>query len=155
MPFPSRSAIRWKRPEGWTVEPDITSDVIAPNSRGAVNVTVTPQPDAPNGTYNIILNVTTQDSTSQSISTVTIAEPLVAPAVTVDDINNELIGADSTMEYSTDGGTDWISYNSSNPPVFSGNQTVQVRVKATAMSPASESTTVSFTQPGCTESYSK
>ncbi|WMJ85864.1 DUF4073 domain-containing protein [Anaerocolumna sp. MB42-C2] len=134
-------------PEGWTVEPDITSDVIAPNSQGAVNVTVTPQPDAPNGTYNIILNVTTQDSTSQSISTVTIAEPLVAPAVTVDDINNELIGADSTMEYSTDGGTDWISYNSSNPPVFSGNQTVQVRVKATAMSPASESTTVSFTQP--------
>lgn len=134
-------------PEGWTVVPDITSDIIAPNSQGTVNVTVTPQPDAAGGTYNIILNISTQDSTSQSISTVTIAEPLTAPAVTADDVNNILVGTDNTMEYSTDGGAVWNACNSSNPPVFEGNQTVLVRVKATAVTPVSESTTVSFTQP--------
>lgn len=132
-------------PQGWNVEPDITSDIIAPHSQGRVNVLVTPPTDAANGTYNIILNVTTQDSTSQSISTVTIAEPLAAPNVTVNDVDNILVGADSTMEYSEDGSM-WTSYNSSNPPVFIGNKTIQVRVKGNAVTPASEITTVSFTQ---------
>lgn len=68
-----------------------------------------------------------------------------APNVTADDETNTLVGADATMEYSTDGGDTWTAYDPENPPVFEGEQTVQVRVAADGDTPAGEVTTVSFT----------
>ena len=69
-----------------------------------------------------------------------------APAVTIEDGNNTLIGADNTMEYSTDDGTTWKNYDSTNSPTFTGNVTVQIRVKADEATPAGEITTLRFTK---------
>jgi hypothetical protein len=68
-----------------------------------------------------------------------------APSVTANDVTNKLVGAGATMEYSTDGGSSWTTYNPDNTPTFDGNQTVKVRVKAEGINPAGEETTVSFT----------
>ncbi|MHC1685848.1 MAG: DUF4073 domain-containing protein [Clostridiaceae bacterium] len=68
-----------------------------------------------------------------------------APNVSADDVNNKIIGADGTMEYSTDGGTTWTDYNPSNEPTFPGNQTVEVRVKEAGINPAGDITTLNFT----------
>ncbi|QUI23939.1 DUF4073 domain-containing protein [Vallitalea pronyensis] len=68
-----------------------------------------------------------------------------APYVTGNDSSNILIGADDTMEYSTDGGSNWIVYNTNPVPKFSGNVTVKVRYKSTIITNASPSTVVVFT----------
>jgi hypothetical protein len=52
-----------------------------------------------------------------------------APNVSADDLNNVILGANNTMEYSTDS-NNWVSYNDSNIPTFQGNQIVKIRVKA-------------------------
>ncbi|MBB5147744.1 DUF4073 domain-containing protein [Ureibacillus thermosphaericus] len=67
-----------------------------------------------------------------------------APNVTVDDVNNIIIGIDETMEYKIDEG-DWTPYNEQTPPNLSGNKTVKVRVKATNDTPAGEETQLVFT----------
>ncbi|PYY29147.1 DUF4073 domain-containing protein [Paenibacillus illinoisensis] len=69
-----------------------------------------------------------------------------APDVQADDINNTIIGADATMEYSLDGGLQWISYSPEENPPIDGTYTVLVRVKATGNVPAGESTTLTFTE---------
>ncbi|SPF54051.1 exported hypothetical protein [Candidatus Desulfosporosinus infrequens] len=74
-----------------------------------------------------------------------------APAVTADDANNVIIGADASMEYSTNAGTNYTAYNATTAPTFAGNQTVLVRVVADATlgTPAGAVTTLSFTtNPG-------
>lgn len=61
-------------------------------------------------------------------------ETPAAPAVSADDVANTLIGANGTMEYSTDNGVTWYTYDTANPPIFDGNVTVMVRVAATGSS---------------------
>ncbi|WP_273326350.1 DUF4073 domain-containing protein [Vallitalea guaymasensis] len=68
-----------------------------------------------------------------------------APEVTGNDNTNVLIGADETMEYSTDNGNAWITYNNSNIPRFPGNITVKVRYKETSLTNASNAIDVRFT----------
>ncbi|RAK19861.1 S-layer family protein [Anoxybacillus vitaminiphilus] len=70
-----------------------------------------------------------------------------APDVTADDENNVIVGADATMEYSTNGGQSWTAYDPTNEPTFEGDQTVLVRVAAdpTAGTPAGETTELTFT----------
>lgn len=70
----------------------------------------------------------------------------VAPNVTVNDNTNRLIDADDTMEYSTDGGTSWTTYNPVQAPTFTGNVTVQIRVKASGDTSVGLVTTVIFTK---------
>lgn len=70
-----------------------------------------------------------------------------APQVTADDATDKLVGADATMEYSTDDGATWTNYDPDQAPAFSGNVTVLVRVKASADKPAGRTTSVTFTQP--------
>ncbi|AWB46542.1 hypothetical protein DCC85_21805 [Paenibacillus sp. CAA11] len=69
-----------------------------------------------------------------------------APKVTADDTENTLVGADSTMEFSTDSGANWTAYDPEHAPVFTGNVTVQIRVKATYSKPSGDVTTVHFTE---------
>jgi len=59
---------------------------------------------------------------------VSFSEPPPAPNVTANDETDMIVGANSSMEYSTDGGETWTFYEDWDPPVFSGTQTVQVRV---------------------------
>jgi len=70
-----------------------------------------------------------------------------APNVTADDTRNVIVGADETMEYSTDGGLTYTPYDPAHPPVFAGNVTVLVRVKAneTTGAPAGAAKTLTFT----------
>lgn len=69
-----------------------------------------------------------------------------APSVTADDTTNTIVGADSTMEYSVDSGDNWLTYNPAAAPVFTGNVTVWVRVKANEDIPAGNKTVLTFTQ---------
>ncbi len=70
-----------------------------------------------------------------------------APDVTADDELNVIVGADATMEYSTDGGASYTAYDPSNPPTFAGDVTVKVRVAANAVTGATAGadTTLTFT----------
>ncbi|REE69734.1 S-layer family protein [Paenibacillus taihuensis] len=67
-----------------------------------------------------------------------------APAVSADDVNNKLIGADDTMEFSVDG-VNYSPFDSSTPPLFPGEQTVQVRVAANSENAAGIAATIRFT----------
>jgi F5/8 type C domain/Domain of unknown function (DUF4073) len=69
-----------------------------------------------------------------------------APDVTGNDETNKLVGADSTMEYSSNSGTTWTSYDSRNTPTFNGNVSVLVRLKANGNTPAGEAVTILFTK---------
>ncbi|WP_153980422.1 DUF4073 domain-containing protein [Paenibacillus xylanilyticus] len=71
---------------------------------------------------------------------------VAAPAVTADDEANAIVGADGTMEYSTNAGVDWFVYSSANQPQFEGAQTVWVRVKATESTPVGPYVTLTFTE---------
>ncbi|MEC1768098.1 DUF4073 domain-containing protein, partial [Schinkia azotoformans] len=83
-------------------------------------------------TYSAILAVAINNTTPQP----------AAPNVLANDSENNLVGANSTMEYSTDNGVTWKTYDD---PTFNGNVTVLVRVKANDHVPAGLVTTVSFT----------
>ena len=68
-----------------------------------------------------------------------------APSVSANDTTNKIVGANATMEYSVDGGSNWTDYNTVEEPTFTGNQTVEIRVKAEGINPAGEIATISFT----------
>ncbi len=70
-----------------------------------------------------------------------------APNVTANDETDKIIGANATMEYSTNNGTTWTAYDEVNPPVFGGTQTVQVRIaeNTSTGAPAGAITTLYFT----------
>lgn len=68
-----------------------------------------------------------------------------APSVTANDTTNMILGADATMEYSIDGGTTWVSYDTNNEPNFIGDQTVLVRVSVIEGDPTGDVTTLNFT----------
>ncbi|MFD2328670.1 DUF4073 domain-containing protein [Cohnella sp. GCM10020058] len=70
-----------------------------------------------------------------------------APSVTADDVADKLVGATAAMEYSTDNGTTWTSYDPENAPVFSNYVTVLVRYKENGVRSASPTTSVSFNVP--------
>ncbi|HWL24594.1 MAG TPA: DUF4073 domain-containing protein, partial [Ureibacillus sp.] len=84
-----------------------------------------------NPTYSLTLTVTISNTTAQP----------PAPNVTANDSTNKLIGADSTMEYSTDNGATWKDYDN---PTFNGNVSVLVRVKVNGHTPAGLNTEVNF-----------
>lgn len=67
-----------------------------------------------------------------------------APSVTADDAANKIVGINSTMEYSIDGGA-WIKYTSD--PQLTGNHTVKVRISADAVTgtPVGAAKTLNFT----------
>jgi len=67
-----------------------------------------------------------------------------APTVTADDTNNVIVGADATMEYSSNGGASWTLYSTSPIPTFTGSQTVLVRIKATTTANASANVSLVF-----------
>jgi len=67
-----------------------------------------------------------------------------APNVSADDANNAIVGLDTTMEFSVDGGA-YIRYDGINAPQLDGERTVQVRVAASGSIPAGPSTTLIFT----------
>ncbi len=114
--------------------------------------------DAPvfRGNYTVQVRVkATAEVPAGEVTVLYFREPQVipipsAPSVTADDAANQLIGADGSMEYSTDHGNSWSSYEPSNPPVFNGNVTVQIRGKAEDGNPAGEVTTAIFTQNAAT-----
>lgn len=101
------------------------------------------------GDNEVTITVTAQDGTTVKTYKVVVTRGLFhpqAPTVTVDDINNLIMGADATMEYSTNDGTTWTSYQAQQVPTFDGNRTVLVRVKAVAgVSTASPATKLIFT----------
>jgi len=66
------------------------------------------------------------------------------PTVTADDINNVIIGMNTTMEYSLDGVT-YVAYNATTNLDLSGDKTVKVRVAAEGINPASDIVTLIFT----------
>ncbi|WP_217593543.1 S-layer homology domain-containing protein [Cohnella sp. GbtcB17] len=67
-----------------------------------------------------------------------------APDISADDASNKIVGLDTTMGFSIDGGA-YIRYDGTNMPELSGEHTVQVRVAASGSVPAGPSTTVIFT----------
>ncbi|MEI7027764.1 DUF4073 domain-containing protein [Paenibacillus sp. y28] len=76
---------------------------------------------------------------------ITYSNPLVLATVTADDDLDVLAGADASMEYSTDGGVNWTSYDPAEAPTFAGAKTVLVRTAASSTALAGEAIAVSFT----------
>ncbi|MBU3098393.1 MULTISPECIES: DUF4073 domain-containing protein [Clostridium] len=69
-----------------------------------------------------------------------------APTVTLDDINNIIIGINSTMEYAINGVASYTVYNATTPPNLKGDNTVNVRISAIeGVNNASLDTTLVFT----------
>jgi len=69
-----------------------------------------------------------------------------APSVTFDDVNNIIVGINSTMEYAIDGAINYVVYNEATPPNLPGNDIVKVRVSAIQyVNYASLPTTLIFT----------
>lgn len=87
------------------------------------------------------------NKTTNNSLVATVAAPAVAPSVTSDDSANTVSGIDGTMEFSTDGGSSWTSYDAGAPnlPDLTGTVTLQVRVKATANELPSEVKSLDFT----------
>ncbi|NDL68417.1 polysaccharide deacetylase family protein [Anaerotalea alkaliphila] len=68
-----------------------------------------------------------------------------APNVSADDVNNTVVGIDSTMEFKLSTDSTYTLYNGSNLPDLSGDKTLLVRVAAEGVNPASPDTTLNFT----------
>ncbi|QOS82205.1 DUF4073 domain-containing protein [Paenibacillus sp. JNUCC31] len=104
----------------------------------------------PEGATQLLVRALLQDGTETAPIYITLKDTLPAapeqPSIDNDDAKNILIGADSTMEFSVDGGTNWHKYDEENPPIFPGRVFVQVRVQADPVNqvPAGKAKTVSF-----------
>lgn len=102
------------------------------------------------GNHTLLVRVAAEEFNPASadttlIFTTNLTTP-VAPAVSVDDVNNVIVGINGTMEYSLDGATAYTTYNATIPPVLPGAHTVNVRVSAVAnISNVSPDTSLNFT----------
>ncbi|OME30923.1 hypothetical protein BSK63_16775 [Paenibacillus odorifer] len=67
-----------------------------------------------------------------------------APEVTADDLNNTIVGLDTSMEFSVDDGP-YVWYDGTNLPDLSGEHIVKVRVVASGSVPAGPATMLTFT----------
>ncbi|MCT4544122.1 MAG: chitobiase/beta-hexosaminidase C-terminal domain-containing protein [Vallitalea sp.] len=100
--------------------------------------------DANCGKYTIIAK--SGNSIEEHNIYLTPANNSKAPILSVDDINNVIIGEDANnlnMEYNFSDNS-WTNYNPNNPPIFPNDETVQVRFKNVGKMPASEITTLEF-----------
>jgi hypothetical protein len=101
------------------------------------------------GENEVTITVTAQDGATVKTYTITVTRDLFhpeAPAVTANDTTNLILGANETMEYSVNNGATWTNYNPQQAPIFAGNQTVLVRIKAvTGINIESPATTLVFT----------
>ncbi|OBR65899.1 hypothetical protein A7K91_18165, partial [Paenibacillus oryzae] len=102
------------------------------------------QPD----TYYVRTKATSSAFASEEATAVIGTLPAVpaAPNVSADDINDQIIGLDTTMEYQIDGGN-YVRYDGNNLPVLNGSHTVKVRVAANGSVPAGAEVTLYFTAP--------
>jgi putative cell wall-binding protein len=127
--------------------------IVQPGALGAetqsTNFLIRPKTGLAAGTYTETVTISATDQSTKTFDvsfTVNAASVTpAAPNVTANDTTNQLEGATAVMEYSTDGGSTWTSYNPDNAPAFTGDRTVKVRVKAEGSNPAGEITTVNFT----------
>ncbi|MFS1511174.1 DUF4073 domain-containing protein [Chengkuizengella sp. SCS-71B] len=83
----------------------------------------------PPGNYVYFVEVEFEGQTLEQSVDFTIGEGRVYPNVSADDENNVILNADTSMEYSADGGISWLQYDDSNRPTFNGDQEVLVRYK--------------------------
>ncbi|SEU28090.1 S-layer homology domain-containing protein [Paenibacillus sp. NFR01] len=89
-----------------------------------------------------------EDAFASNAASVTVHESNATtpdmPEVTADDLNNVILGLDTSMEFAVDNG-EYIQYNGNNAPDLSGEHTVKVRVAASGSVPAGEATVLNFT----------
>ncbi|WP_339807515.1 S-layer homology domain-containing protein [Paenibacillus sp. FSL R7-0337] len=99
------------------------------------------------GTYYVRVKATSTDFASV-IAQVTVhdSDAVIpsAPEVVADDLNNTIMGLNTTMEFSVDEGP-FVRYDGTNLPDLSGEHTVKVRVAASGSVPAGPATTLTFT----------
>jgi len=103
--------------------------------------------DGDNGTGNAVAfpYTLTADKTVYANYRINVTVTPAAPNVTVDDSANRIVGANSIMEYSKDGGNTWIGYLTSSEPTFTGTVTVLIRVAASGGNLVGLTTTLNFT----------
>ncbi|WP_341281153.1 S-layer homology domain-containing protein [Paenibacillus sp. FSL H8-0537] len=133
--------------DGSILNVNVTMDFKKGNTEIWTNITGTSVAGLEPGIYYV--RVIASESAFASIpAQVTIHESdatiPAAPNVSADDVNNVIIGLDTTMEFSVDSGA-FVRYDGTNMPQLSGEHTVQVRVAASGSVPAGPSTTLSFT----------
>ncbi|MEK3833394.1 S-layer homology domain-containing protein [Paenibacillus sp. FSL R7-0128] len=99
------------------------------------------------GTYYVRLKATSTDFAS-AIAQVTVHDSdaviPAAPEVVADDLNNTIMGLNTSMEFSLNEGP-FVRYDGTNLPDLSGEHTVKVRVAASGSVPAGPATTLTFT----------
>ncbi|ETT50300.1 cell wall/surface repeat protein, partial [Paenibacillus sp. FSL R7-269] len=99
------------------------------------------------GTYYVRVKATSTDFASV-IAQVTVHDSdaviPAAPEVVADDLNNTIMGLNTSMEFSVDEGP-FVRYDGTNLPNLSGEHTVKVRVAASGSVPAGPATTLTFT----------
>ncbi|MFE8698142.1 DUF4073 domain-containing protein [Cytobacillus sp. FJAT-53684] len=131
---------------------DITASLLDPSASITINGTliendISQSIPLVDGNNPVTIVVTAKGGSTQTYTieiTKSIAPP-AAPNVSAEDTTNKLVGADGTMEFSTDDGETWTTFDLNHSPTFTGDVTVKVRVKATGNKSAGESTTVTFT----------
>lgn len=88
----------------------------------------------PEGATHLLIQAVLQDGVHTAPISIAIKDTLPSapeePEVKADDKRNMLVGANASMEFSLDEGQSWITYDEAAPPVFPGDNSVQVRVKA-------------------------
>ncbi|MEK5467963.1 S-layer homology domain-containing protein [Paenibacillus sp. FSL R7-0210] len=99
------------------------------------------------GTYYVRLKATSTDFAS-AIAQVTVHDSdaviPAAPEVVADDLNNTIVGLNTSMEFSMDDGP-FVRYDGTNLPDLSGEHAVKVRVAASGSVPAGPATALTFT----------
>ncbi|MEK4009367.1 S-layer homology domain-containing protein [Paenibacillus sp. FSL H3-0333] len=99
------------------------------------------------GTYYVRVKATSTDFAS-AIAQVTVHDSdaviPAAPEVVADDLNNTIVGLNTSMEFSVDDGP-FVRYDGTNLPDLSGEHAVKVRVAASGSVPAGPATALTFT----------
>jgi hypothetical protein len=85
------------------------------------------------------------DYEDENIYTIDITQSTLPSTLYRNDYENRIIGVTSKMEWRASDDEEWTSFSVSNPR-FTGNQSIQVRVKATGTVKESATTTYTFTE---------